>query len=118
VLEEIGSLARVTPARAALEGHAGDIAGVPGGDGVQDEGQWSEGKTMPLSSCSIASRCAAEVRLETIPGVGRFGWLWRARSATALNQEKNINECADEREGEGRRRGGTEYLHCAGIGVI
>jgi hypothetical protein len=73
---------------------------------------------MSLSSYSIASRRAAEVRLETIPGVGRFGWLWRARSAAALNQEKNINECADEREGEGRRRGGAEYLHCARIGVI
>jgi hypothetical protein len=38
------------PARAALEGDAGDVIGVPGGDGVRDEGQWSEGKTMPLSS--------------------------------------------------------------------
>jgi hypothetical protein len=59
--------------RAALEGDASDVAGVPGDDGDQDEGRWSEEKMIPLSSCSIASRRAAEGRLETIPGFGRFG---------------------------------------------
>jgi hypothetical protein len=39
------------PARAALEGDDGDVAGVPGDDGDQDEGQWSEENTIPLSSC-------------------------------------------------------------------
>jgi hypothetical protein len=58
--------------RAALEWNAGNVAGVPGDDGDQDEGHWIEEKMIPVSSYSIASRRAAEGRLEPIPGVRRF----------------------------------------------
>jgi hypothetical protein len=46
---------RGLPARAALVGDAGDVAGAPGGDGEDDEVHLDAGKMMAPSTCSIAS---------------------------------------------------------------
>jgi hypothetical protein len=91
---------------------------------------WSPGMQEWTTGCGTwrGSRECGRGGLQGPAEEVRGGWtcsdVGALRVATACSfcysfePRKSINGCADEREGEGRRRGGAGYLHCAGIGVI
>jgi hypothetical protein len=86
---------------------AGDVAGVPGGDEVDDDVPRDERNLMVTTAASIFSRSGSRGRLEGARASVTFGLHWRARFFCERIQSEGIRGAPEQRKrigekGEGR----------------